>query len=124
MELTILLTLAAALSINEFLHVFAEVTSTRQKVARLSAYINKQPAKEMPIKIDTRLKSYAVSLVLFILITSLSFGLLLWLDLGSETLVKIIIGMLIGSYAVAAIGFDKYHVEIEKVTKPFMKKRK
>lgn len=121
METQLLLNIVLALAANEVVHALAEVTSARGKVARLSAYINKRSYKEMKLKIDSRLKSYTVSLAMFLVITSIFFAFFLWLDLTTETALATTAVLLVFAYAVLAVGLDQYHVDIEKVTKPFIK---
>lgn len=123
METQLLLSIVLALAVNEVVHALAEVTSTRRKVARLSAYINKQPYQEMKLQIDTRLKAYALSLAIFFVITAVAFVIFLWLDLTTDTALLIAALLLVFAYAITAVGLDQYHVDIEKITKPFMKSK-
>ncbi len=116
-----LLNLALALAANELLHNFLEVKNIREKVARLQTYIDKKPYKELPVNIDTRAKSYGISLISFVLIVAVFYGLFCWLSLELSTGLKVIVGLLVASYIVTAVTVDQYHVDIEKVTKRFKK---
>jgi hypothetical protein len=118
-----LLNLVLALAVNELFHNFAEVKNMREKVNRLQCYMQNKPYKEIPLNIDTRAKSYALSFSIFLVVVSLGFGFFTWLDLNSDVALKLIAGLLIVTYALTAITVDQFHVEIEKVTKPFKKKK-
>ncbi len=114
-----LVTLMLALATNELLHNVIEVKGIREKVARLVAYMDKKPFKELPFKIDTRAKSYALSTILFLIVVGLLYGFYSLLDLSTDTAVKVTVGLLILSYAATAVLVDKYHVDIEQVTRRF-----
>ena len=113
--------LVLALCINEFIHVCSEAWAARDKVKRLSDYINKKPHKEMKLKVDTRLKSYAFSLGIIIILTPIFYLTISFLNLGNETCLLLSVAILIVSYVVSFVWMDKYHVDIEKVTKIFKK---
>ena len=119
-----LINLMLALAANELIHNILEVQNMREKVKRLAAYIAGKSYKELPININTRLKSYGISFVAFILIVSSLFAFFTWIDLPFDTALKVAIGLLVVSYAVTAVTVDQFHVEIEKVTKPFKNKAK
>ncbi|MBA3679559.1 hypothetical protein H0W80_05265, partial [Candidatus Saccharibacteria bacterium] len=70
---TNLTNLLLALAINELIHVAFETWSVRDKVARLSAYINNKPYEETKLKIDTRAKSYGISIALFLVIVPIAY---------------------------------------------------
>lgn len=123
METQLLLNIVLALALNEVIHNLLETMSVRKKVARLSAYINKKPYSEMKLNIDTRLKSYAISLASFLLITFVALVFFMWLDLPADTALVVAALLLVFAYAVTAVSLDQYHVDIEKVTKPFMKNK-
>lgn len=120
---TVLLNLLLAPVTNELIHNAAEIKGMRDKVTRLQAYINGKQPKEMPFNIDTRLKSYGLSLGIFTIAVGVLFAFYTWLDLHPNTAIKLAVGLLIFTYALTAITVDQYHVEIERVTKPFKKKR-
>jgi len=113
--------LVLALCINEFIHVCSEAWAARDKVKRLSDYINKKPHKEMRLKVDTRLKSYAFSLGIIIILTPIFYFGINILNLSNETCLLLSVLTLIISYIVGFVWMDKYHVDIEKVTKIFKK---
>lgn len=119
METQVLIACILALSANNLIHSTVEVQSAKKKVSRLDAYINKKPYKESNIKIDTRIKSYSISFVMFLLITSFFYTLFLFIDIPSKQSLMISIILLVISYAIEAVGFDSFHVEIEKVTNKF-----
>jgi len=116
-----LINLALALATNELIHSAVEVMGMRAKVARLSDYINKKTHKESSINIDTRAKSYGISIVFFVVFTGLLFGFYSLIDIAPSVGLKIIIGLLVATYFVTAITVDKFHVDIEQVTKRYRK---
>lgn len=122
METQALLNFALAMSLTELIHVMSEMSTVRFKLARLRTYMDGKPFKEPPGNINTRTKSYGVSLAIFVVTAGLSYAFFLWLDLSLRTSLQTIIGLLILSYAIATVGFDQYHVDIEKITKPFKDK--
>lgn len=113
--------LALALSTNAVIHTLAETQNVRAKVKRLKAYIDKKPFKEMPVNIDTRAKSYGISLIMFVVFNAILFGVYSMFDVGATEAFKIIIVMLNVEFLAMAVLLDKYHVEIEQVTKKFKK---
>ncbi|HUO61842.1 MAG TPA: hypothetical protein VMT96_00105 [Candidatus Bathyarchaeia archaeon] len=97
-------------------------TNDRIKVARLCAYVNKKEFKEMPININTRVKAYGLSAAGFAVLTGLSLAVLLLLNLhGNAALWYLAVAPTL-SYFTLAVLLDKFHIEIEHVTKPFKKK--
>jgi len=114
--------LLLALAANELIHNIAEVMGMRNKVKRLTAYIDKLPFKELPINIDTRLKSYAVSTVLFLVFVGLLYAVFSVIALDTTAALWTAIGLLVLSYFTTAVLVDAYHVDIEQVTKRFKKK--
>ncbi len=96
----------------------------REKLRRLSAYMNHKPYKELPININTRTKSYAISVVAFVLFVVPLWGAFTFIDLDTATALKLIIALLVAAYFVTAVMVDKWHVDIEKITKPFKTKKK
>ncbi len=113
--------LVLALCINEFIHVCSEAWAARDKVKRLSDYVNKKPHKEMRLKVNTRLKSYAFSMGIIIILTPIFYFGINILNLSNETCLILSIAALVLSYVVGFVWMDKYHVDIEKVTKIFKK---
>jgi len=116
-----LINMALALATNELLHNIMEVSSIRNKVARLQAYVDKKEYKEMPMNIDTRPKAYAISAVAFVVLVGILFGVYSIFNINADTAIKIIIGLLVVTYIVTVVTVDKYHIEIEKVTRLFKK---
>jgi hypothetical protein len=117
-----LLNLLAALVTNELLHNVLEITSAREKVRRLKAYIEKRPYQEMKLNINTRAKAYGISVTGFFVVVLPLFGLFTWLDLSDTVLIRYAVAVLILTFILTFVLFDKYHVDIEKVTRPFRKK--
>lgn len=119
-----LINLILALSVNELVHNALEIMNMREKLRRLSAYMHKKPYKELPININTRAKSYGVSFIAFIVFVIPLWGMFTFIDLSQDLALKLIVALLVAAFFVTAITVDKWHVDIEKITKPFMKKSK
>jgi len=118
-----LLNFVLALVTNELLHNMIEIKSARDKVKRLDTYINNKSYKEMRINIDTRVKSYAASVAGFLVFVLPLWAVYSFLDLQLDTALKLMALLLLVSFIASAYSFDKYHVDIERVTRPFMKKK-
>lgn len=117
-----LLNLVLALAANELLHNVMEAMNVRHKVKRLHAYIDKKPFEEMPMKIDTRHKAYSISLGVFIIVTGVFFAIFSALNLNGNDGLWVAAILLMAAFFSEAYLLDKFHVEIERVTRPFMKK--
>ena len=122
MDIRLLLNFALALALTELIHVISESINIRVKVRRLATYMAGNKAQEMPVNVNTRAKSYAISFVVFVFTAFISFFFFMWLDLSLETALKTIIVLLVVSFASSAVIIDQYHVDIEKITKPFKDK--
>lgn len=116
-----LLNLVLALATNELIHNLSEVLSTREKVKRLDAYSSGKKWKEMKFKINTRAKAYTLGVFGFFIFVLPLWGLFTWFDLSVNTSFVYIAIVLTLTYAITFFGFDRYHVEIERVTRRFMK---
>ena len=116
-----LINLAVALAINELIHNVLEIVNIQAKVVRLKTYIAKKPFKEIPVNIDTRAKSYGISIGAFVILVAILYGVVSLFNPDAETALMTIIGLLVVSYFISAVMIDRYHVSIEKVTRPFMK---
>jgi hypothetical protein len=117
-----LISLCLALATNELIHNFVEIKGMREKLKRLSCYIAGDSYKELPININTRAKSYSISLLAFVIIVGFLWLFYGWLALETTLAFQMIAILLIGSYAVTAITVDKWHIEIESITRPFRQK--
>lgn len=117
-----LLNLVLALATAELLHNIMETSNVRRKVARLHAYINKKPFPEIPMNIDTRPKAYGLTIASFVILVGILFGVFSLVNLeGNAALWYLIVILSLAFFGLAYL-LDKYHVEIERVTKPFKKK--
>jgi hypothetical protein len=115
--------LVLALAAAQLLHGFSEVFSARMKVARLSAYIQGRPWKEMRLNIDTRPKAYAFALTVFVILTAVFFGVFTAINATGNTLLLIAGALVLITYWGELIGFDHFHTDIEAVTRPFKARR-
>lgn len=116
-----LVNFALALATNELIHNAIEVKGMRNKLERLVAYMDKKQYKELPININTRAKSYGISILLFVLAVSILFGFYSLINIAPVTAIKVIILLLVASFFVTVVTVDKFHVDIERVTKRFRK---
>lgn len=114
-----LLNLVLALAVNDLLHGIAEPMSARRKLKRLQTYIDKQPWTEDKLNINTRTKSYAISITVFVVITGIAFGVFSLLDLQGATALTVVAVLLVLANFVNGGLMDRWHVEMERVTKPF-----
>lgn len=119
-----IINLILALSVNELVHNTLEIMNMREKLRRLTAYMNKKSYKELPININTRAKSYGVSFIAFIVFVLPLWGVFMFIDLEQSLALKLIAALLIAAYTVTAVAADQWHVDIEKITKPFIKAKK
>ena len=119
-----IINLILALATNELMHNGLEINNMREKLRRLTAYMNKKSYKELPVNIDTRAKSYFVSFIAFIVFVLPLWGGFTLLNLDQTLALKLIVSLLVASYIVTAVVADQWHVDIEKITAPFRKKNK
>ncbi|MCX6806293.1 MAG: hypothetical protein NTY56_02525 [Patescibacteria group bacterium] len=106
---------------NGFIHVCSEAWAANEKVARLSARIEHEQYKEMKIKVDTRIKSYAISVAIMLILVPLFYIGLYLINIGNNVALILSALTLIASYVVGFVWMDKYHVNIEKITRKFDK---
>jgi len=119
-----LINLVLALALVAIIHNAIEIMNMREKLRRLTAYMNKKSYKELPISIDTRAKSYGISLVFFVIMTLPLWIILNLIDLDQALSLELTAGVLIANFFTTAIIIDQWHVDIEKITKPFMHTKK
>lgn len=111
--------LVAALAVNELVHIIFEIWGVRQKVSWLDRRINNLSHGKWPLNINTLGKTLLLHSIMFILITGVSFGILLQLGLSTEQFLLIAICALIVCYSYTTFSVDAYHTEIGKVLKRF-----
>jgi len=116
--------LLLALSLNELIHVLAEVLGMQGKLKRLSTYMAGKPYTEMKISIDTRAKSHAISIGMFIIIVGLAYFGLSLTSMSLELSAVLSCIALVLSYVIMFLMVHDYHVSIERITRPFMNKQK
>jgi hypothetical protein len=111
--------LVLALVAAETVHALAEMLSARAKVKRLDAYIAGRPYREIPARVDTRPKAYAVGLTVFLVLAGVFFAILSLINALGNTLLIVAAALVLITYFAEFVGFDRFHVEIEAVTRPF-----
>ncbi|HTB48663.1 MAG TPA: hypothetical protein VK712_01125, partial [Verrucomicrobiae bacterium] len=81
-----------------------------------------KPYKDnLPFQIDTRAKSYTLSVLGFLGFTAVFYIVFTFLNLSGSNALKAIIALLVLAYIVLAVILDKYHVEIAAITNPLRK---
>ncbi len=118
-----LLNLILALSLNELIHNFWEVQNMREKLRRLIAYRDGKQYKELPVNIDTRAKSYFVSVIAFVVFVGPLWLLFTWLQLDQTIALKVSAVFMILAFAATAFAVDQWHVDVEKITQAIKKKK-
>jgi hypothetical protein len=118
-----LVNLVLALATTELLHNIFEVSNVRRKVQRLNAYIKKQEYKEMPMNIDTRPKAYGLSAISLVVLVGVFYGVFSIVNLSGNAALWYAVVVLVLAFVALSVLLDKYHVEIERVTRPFMNKK-
>lgn len=115
----LLAALVAALAFNELIHLVFEIWGIRQKVTWLTARIDHKPHGNWPVNIDTLGKTLLLHGVMFATITCLFFGIMLWLELPTQTLLLVAVVLLVVAYSFTTFGMDGYHREIGRLLKRF-----
>jgi hypothetical protein len=119
-----LINLTLALAAGELVHNAIESQEVRKKVQWLRLTIASKPYKDnIPFQIDTRAKSYAISLVGLVVITGIFYGIFCLINPSATAAFQLISVLLVLAYLVTAVLLDKYHVEIAAVTRPFRKSK-
>jgi hypothetical protein len=59
----------------------------------------------------------------FVIFTALFYGVFSAFTLSGNNFLTYLVAVLTLAYFVTAVMLDKYHVEVERVTRPFMKKK-
>ncbi len=116
--------LVASLAVAHSLHMIVESTSVRTKLQRLSDSIAKVPLKPYPININTRLKSYSISIVGMLALTGVSYAILHAIAPPTETLLWIAFYSIVIGDIVVAYLLDKFHVDIEPLIRRFAQKKR
>jgi uncharacterized membrane protein (DUF485 family) len=117
-----LINITLALTASELIQDTIEAQQVRKKVSWLKSALHGVSYKDrLPFKIDSRLKSYAISLLGLIGFTALAYPVFWLLDLSATKAFVLIIAQLLVSYWVTAILLDKYHVEIGTLTEAVQK---
>jgi hypothetical protein len=112
-----LIYLVLALAAGELVHNLIESQEVRKKVKWLGLGLTGKPYKDnIPFKIDTRAKSYALSLIGLVITTAIFYLIFSILKLSDHKSLEVVVVLLILAYVVTAVILDKYHVEIARLT--------
>jgi len=122
-----LINLALALAAGELVHNVIEAQEVRKKVTWLRlSQAGKPYYDRVSFAIDTRMKSYAISLLGLVGFTAVFYGIFELLNLSTAAAIWTIIILLFLAYTLTAVILDRYHVEIAKLTpsKPVRRKER
>ena len=119
-----LINFALALAAGELAQNAIEAQEVRKKVKWLKLSLAGKPYKDsIPFKIDTRVKSYGISLLGLIVTTAIFYGAFSWLNLSLHNAITTMAVLLVLAYIVTAVILDKYHVEIHQLMPPLATKK-
>lgn len=104
-------------------HSLFEPVNIRAKVARLVNYMDKKPVKEIPVNIDTRPKAYLAAAVTLAIIFIPAWLIISAVDPQPKTAMLAAFWLMVLIEVVNTVVIDKYHVEIENVTRRFKDKQ-
>lgn len=112
-----------AVSTATALHRLMEPNNINYKLKRLSSAIKTGKIEVPPMKgIDTRAKAYALGLMMVIMVTAIGYFVAGFFDSTTTQSVIYSVVVLLFADVVTMIAIDKYHADIEKITKSFGKK--
>lgn len=111
-EQKLIAALLAALAVNELVHIIFEIWGIRQKVAWLTARMDKKPHGDWPLNINTITRTLLLHTGMFIVFVGLVFLLLIKLGLATHVLMWVAVVALVVTYAFTVLGMDAYHSEI------------
>jgi hypothetical protein len=119
-----LISLVLALSAGELVHNFIESQQVRKKVMWLRLVLaGKQYHDSFPIEVDSRAKSYGLSLVGLVVTTAIFYIGFSLFTISINTALIFVTALLVASYVVVAVVLDKYHVEIGTLTDSAQKQK-
>jgi heme/copper-type cytochrome/quinol oxidase subunit 1 len=111
-----------SLCINELLHVAFEIWGINQKVDWLNARIENQKHGKWPLEINSFLKTIALHIIAFIVITGVCMLILLRMNPSLESLLTMSVIMLIITYSFTTISVDNYHNKIGLIINRYKKR--
>lgn len=109
----------AALAINELIHLVFEIWGLRQKIAWLTARMDKKPHGTWPININSFTKTILLHLMLFTFFVGVSFVIFAVTGLSAAALLMLSVAVLIICYIYTVLNLDKLHCEIGKLLKRY-----
>ena len=121
MELQTLTNLLLATAIAHTGHSLLEPVNIRAKVARLGKHMDNQKVKEIPININSRPKAYLAALISLAVVFVPSWLIMSSVDPLPRTAMLWTIILVIVVEVINTVNIDKYHVEIEHLTRRFKK---
>lgn len=114
--------LAAAVVLAHYLHAFGEMTNVRAKLKRLSDAIAGRPLKPYPININTRLKALGLGSAMYVVLVVVSLIVISAVGFSESFLLRMIVALILVTEVITLIGYDQYHVDIQKLIHKFSKK--
>lgn len=119
MNIQTLLQIVAALSITHLLHALLELGNVGAKLRRLRSVVDSRPVPKYRFNADTRPKVYAFGLLLPSVLFLVSYFVLSVRQVPTETCAWISIIVTISLEVINVVGYDRYHIGIEKLIKKF-----
>lgn len=119
LQATANLLLAAAIAHTG--HSLFEPVNIRAKVARLQKHMDKEPVKEMPVNINTRPKAYLAAAVTLAVMFIPAWLIVSAVDPQPKTAMLWAFWLTVLIEVVNTVVIDKYHVDIERLTRRFTK---
>jgi len=104
------------------IHQLMEPMGILQKLSRLDTAIKTGKIVDPIMKgIDTRAKSYALGLIMLTIMSAIAYFITVAIDPGVEAAIQYSVVVALLAEIIAMARIDKYHVEIEKMTKDHKK---
>jgi hypothetical protein len=110
-----LLKLLVSLCFAEFIHNLIEIWGMRQKAEWLSMSLDGKEHRRWPVDINTKFKTIILHLLILLIVSSIAYFLLTFLNFNNESLVFIGITILLINYLTTTWLVDKFHSEIGKL---------
>ena len=122
MDVNTIAKLLLAITVAHGLHSVLEPVNILNKVRELQALVNnKKPTVKIYPGIDTRAKAYTLGFLVLFLPTLVVFGLLSLVQIDISTAMILCIIVILTIEVINEVAIDRYHVEIEQISKKFRK---
>ncbi len=116
-----LLQIVAALAIAHLIHALVELGNVGAKLRRLASAVAGKDLPTYPVNIDTRLKAYTIGLIAPAVFFLIVYFVISVLGTTVESAAWLSVIALLVIEVVNVVGYDRYHIGIEKLIKKFSK---